>query len=304
MRLLASIDCFEQHRIPPLAPEMDATGKTRYYYWKRRENFQLYPLNPGMKKRALLHCGSVQSVSLCSEAHFRRMDDPALSVEFIHSGELLFRQEDHGYVLEPGDVFLFLPGKIGEFYAANGKCRKTSFVLNGRLLSDCLRASGLLEREYCGHFEESAIALFTREYCSLSTQSGMDAERRNGEVTWRFLDFLTNFNDRGGSEELAELENYCMAHLAEPLTVTKTAAHFGFSESHFIRKCRIRFGETPHQLLVRLRMTEAARLLLLRSYSVKETAELVGYCNALNFSTEFRKYHGVSPRTFLLQHFP
>ena len=45
-------------------------------------------------------------------------------------------------------------------------------------------------------------------------------------------------------------------------------------------------------------MDQAAKLLDAHTFSVKEVAARVGYENPLNFSTEFRKWFGISPRSY------
>nr|WP_268878754.1 AraC family transcriptional regulator [Victivallis lenta] len=72
----------------------------------------------------------------------------------------------------------------------------------------------------------------------------------------------------------------------------------GISVSTLTRLFKQHLGKTPHQYLIGLRMRQAARLLEQNSFSVKEIAGLVGYGNALNFSTEFRKFFGRSPRSW------
>lgn len=52
--------------------------------------------------------------------------------------------------------------------------------------------------------------------------------------------------------------------------------------------------KSPQDWLHDLRMTEA-RVLMLDSNSVKESATMLGYKNASQFSKDFKKYHGILP---------
>lgn len=52
-------------------------------------------------------------------------------------------------------------------------------------------------------------------------------------------------------------------------------------------------------MLIEFRMKAAAEILRReQEISIKEVTAMVGYQNALNFSTEFRKYFGMSPREY------
>lgn len=81
--------------------------------------------------------------------------------------------------------------------------------------------------------------------------------------------------------------------------MTALAEMCGCSRMHLIRCFKQMHGISPYRMLTEIRMREAVRLLLMeRSLSVKEVAERVGYARPLNFSAEFRKRFGVSPRAY------
>ncbi|MCC6581371.1 MAG: helix-turn-helix transcriptional regulator, partial [Phycisphaeraceae bacterium] len=65
--------------------------------------------------------------------------------------------------------------------------------------------------------------------------------------------------------------------------------------------CRLfrRFDQqSPYQLLSRMKMNQAATLLVRSALSVKQAAEAVGYVDVYHFSRVFRRFHGVSPGRF------
>ena len=84
----------------------------------------------------------------------------------------------------------------------------------------------------------------------------------------------------------------------KPLDVESLALYAGISASSLTRLFKRYLNETPHQYLTGVRMRQAARMLEQHTLSIKEIAERVGYENPLNFSTEFKKRFGESPKRF------
>jgi AraC-like DNA-binding protein len=57
-------------------------------------------------------------------------------------------------------------------------------------------------------------------------------------------------------------------------------------------------GESPHEMLTRLKMNEAAEHLVGGRYTVKEVAAQVGFSDSYHFSRVFKKHHGNPPSRF------
>ena len=83
----------------------------------------------------------------------------------------------------------------------------------------------------------------------------------------------------------------------EPHTSISLARTVGLSTSHFRRRFKAAFGRTPMAYLERVRMEEAAQLIKAGLLSIKEVARKVGYRDANNFSTAFKRFHGYPPQS-------
>ena len=70
------------------------------------------------------------------------------------------------------------------------------------------------------------------------------------------------------------------------------------SPYHFHRTFRSVFGETPHHLLLRQRLTRAAKLLCDPDRSVTDVCLEAGFESLTSFSSLFRRHFGVPPRTY------
>ena len=112
---------------------------------------------------------------------------------------------------------------------------------------------------------------------------------------------------RGNAAEADSLDRIrarIAADFLRLLTIEDLARTAGMSCDHLRRTFKARFGLTPMAYLRECRMKEAAVLLRETNQEVKEVAWHVGFRNANNFSTAFRRFHGVSPEVFRAQHRP
>jgi AraC-like DNA-binding protein len=83
---------------------------------------------------------------------------------------------------------------------------------------------------------------------------------------------------------------------AEPLRIPDLARAVGMSESAFHQHFKAMCGTTPLQFQKRLRLIEARRLIVSENRSVSSAAAAVGYESPTQFSREFARMFGSSPR--------
>jgi len=85
-------------------------------------------------------------------------------------------------------------------------------------------------------------------------------------------------------------------HFAEPeFGVAELARHLFLDRSHLFRRTRELLGETPSDLIRRVRLERAAKLLVEGAGTVAEVAYGVGFQSVSHFSQAFREVYGVSP---------
>lgn len=97
-----------------------------------------------------------------------------------------------------------------------------------------------------------------------------------------------------GVERLAEAMRYIQAHLGDPLEIATIAKAAALSPSVLHASFKQVLGESPMQLVKRLRL-EAARGRIAAGMPVTTAAVEVGYLSASQFSRDFRRRFGVAP---------
>ncbi|MEO5678894.1 MAG: helix-turn-helix transcriptional regulator [Acidimicrobiales bacterium] len=105
------------------------------------------------------------------------------------------------------------------------------------------------------------------------------------------------------AEDIADLVHLRRArdhmdrHYAEPLDVPTIARAALMSPSHFSRKFRAAYGETPYSYLMTRRI-ERAKALLRQGMSVTDTCVAVGCTSLGSFSSRFTEIVGETPSQY------
>ncbi|MBO4793806.1 MAG: helix-turn-helix transcriptional regulator, partial [Deltaproteobacteria bacterium] len=85
----------------------------------------------------------------------------------------------------------------------------------------------------------------------------------------------------------------------DSVTLTETAAHFGYHPNYISGLLHRKFGKTFSEIVLEKRMARAVILLKGTTLSIEEVAGMVGYSNHSNFYKAFRNYFGAAPREYL-----
>lgn len=99
-------------------------------------------------------------------------------------------------------------------------------------------------------------------------------------------------------QSLNWVTSFCSFHLAEPLSVADLAARAHLSPSHFSAVFRKRFGMSPHQYLLHLRVQHAQELLRNSEYSLQQIAARCGFADVHHLSKIFKQVFGTPPGAY------
>ncbi|MEO0560762.1 MAG: AraC family transcriptional regulator [Chloroflexota bacterium] len=99
----------------------------------------------------------------------------------------------------------------------------------------------------------------------------------------------------GVGNEIARVIAYLSSRLDESLTIEDMAAHVGMSRAVFHRKFKQATTMSPIQFVKAMRLNRAA-MKIAGGMTVNEAATEVGYVSSSQFSREFKRMYGQSPR--------
>ncbi|MBY0111603.1 MAG: AraC family transcriptional regulator [Phycisphaerales bacterium] len=102
---------------------------------------------------------------------------------------------------------------------------------------------------------------------------------------------------RLSDRDIAAIRDYIHDHLAAPIEIADLSRIVHLSSFHFARCFRASVGVSPHEYLLRERISRAQDLLRgsRGQASVADVARAVGFCNSSHLARHFRRIVGVSP---------
>ncbi len=290
---MKEITDFNAFRWESLPPASHFRGM-EFFHIRSRRSYRMHTIRVGAGVDDLLAAESICEVELRRGAHYMRRNAPFFSLECILAGELLARQRGRGFLLEPGDIFLMQPEIENEFLCAGPRCHKISVMVVGSLLEPFLKTSKLGETDVISHLDRHHTERLFRQLDEFA-----ESPERNAQLTYELLQYLrTPPRNPELPEKFALLRQALEEHPEYEWSQREMAERCECTPTHLSRAFRKYFGTTPYQLLMELRIDRAKHLLAREELSVKEISALSGYTNALNFSTEFRKRTGMSPRDY------
>ena len=272
---------------------------------KHRSSHRLFFFPTLESTGELLYCSCLFEVHWLRMADYRRRNLDTLGVEYVKEGSLCAVQDGREYRVNAGEIFLMRPGCDSEIRTGpEGHCRKNSLALHGPLLPAILRAGGLDQLDKISGIDHAGFEALLERFRALTAEPVRMIRRKNGALCYELLRFLQFPQPEPATSERFEKLAQSLAENPEQSgKLNILARRAGCSPNHLIREFTRCFGTTPGRYLHGMRMQRAAELLLEHpEFSVKEISSAVGYSDALNFSTAFRKHFGNSPLQYRKSH--
>jgi AraC-like DNA-binding protein len=133
----------------------------------------------------------------------------------------------------------------------------------------------------------------------LTTKHAIRAEGgRITGVTGISRDLNAPSDKASGFAELASALRYMQKHYAEGIRIDDLAKKAGLSVYQFEQRAQRLFHMSPLQILHKLRLDEATRLLRETDQSLADIAVETGWCDQSAFTRHFSRYAGMSPGRF------
>lgn len=191
---------------------------------------------------------------------------------------LLTKLEGQSQVL-PADVRAFLSGEVA-----------SGFVASHPLSADMARAAlSLIQSPYCGALSRIQAESRALELLLLSVQALVDSEAKRDRPERNL--------SRREIERLNGVREVLAGRFLDPPSIRELARHAGTNEAKLMNSFKQLYGQTVFDYAQRLRMEKAKTLLEETDLSITEIAFQVGYEYSSNFTTAFKRFFGVTPRT-------
>lgn len=236
-------------------------------------------------------------------------------VQFVLDGQMLYNAGGESVFLNKGDLFCLFPGVMTQYGVIPEKpqLQLIWFGLDGGGVQHLLQCLGLTESQ--SYIRKALIPglpgmlhQLLNEFELLHSDNGNYC-RWMGKLYEVFghLIALNRSGQRRAREKapyewIKESESFMSMHYTEDITVQDVADYVGVHRSHLTAAFSKMYGVSPGQHLLRLRMTNGARMIEETDLSITEIAVSLGYSDIFAFTRAFSHHYGVSPSMFRAQH--
>lgn len=216
-------------------------------------------------------------------------------VLFTDGNATLIREGEEAEFLGKGDLALFRKGDRYRFSAQ----KPCAYVTAAFTFSPGSREA--LERLFKGTKAPEEVRKKI-----LEAEAVWQRHRWDRPIAARILlleiyrDLLSRTREGGSSSEriVAAAKDYLHVHYRENFSTAELAGSCGVSPSHLRAVFRKETGMSVTEFRNLLRIRQAKEMLSSGLFTVRETAEGLGYCDVYYFSKSFRQITGLPPARF------
>lgn len=238
-------------------------------------------------------------------------------IHTIISGKGAFTSRDTTYELSRGDSFFIFSGELISYEADQEDPWSYRWVaLRGTQAEKMLADLGIGPHKPVTHHSKTyhMERLFARIQASLDAGGKIGDMEAEALLRLVFVEYGKLMQPRRPismkarsvmEQQVEEAVRFMTLRYSTNITIEQLAQQYGYHRTYFSKMFHEIMGETPLQMLIRLRMERARTLLVTTKLSIEQIASSVGYSDALYFSKGFKRLYGESPSMYRkLHHIP
>lgn len=252
-----------------------------------------------------------------------------MEIVYMKEGTGLIETDGKSYIVEAGDLILFHPESVHAIYTAtnyplkyevmkfdvNKLYTENSYAPKLRIIlgsaSKSINAPVFFpEREIrdipvAEMFEECRRELAERNY-------GYDIIVHN-KICYLLVNLIRLWREKGFDTDVAathsqEIDSihaitaYIDAHAGDPIRVEDLADMCNMSYSYFAKNFKQYYGRSCKEYIEFIRICKAEDLLLFTDFDLSYISQETGFSDSSHLIKIFRKWKGVTPKQFKMQH--
>jgi AraC-like DNA-binding protein len=222
---------------------------------------------------------------------------------FITSGQCTITVEGTTYHARAGQWF-FIPAGANHSYSNISGCTFQKFWMHFDLYPSA-DLFNMLDLPYFVNVPENSVVYDLFRQADEAMKSDHLTQRIHLKTCLFSLlcEYINLVHPDGVSVEdtddrIDQILRYINSHLDKSLSIAELAEIFHVHPAHFIRFFREKTGETPAKYIRIRRLENAKRMLEATDMNVSAIMEQLGFLDESQFSKQFKKYYGHSPRNY------
>lgn len=222
-----------------------------------------------------------------------------LDVEFVDEGELFVFYGGEKFYVPAGSAVVIPPGESKLSAGKNKICRKHFLGISGPVLTNNLAAMNLNKVSVLNDFSSQEFKTIYQQLHELFKEKNPDTVRDCAALIYKMLLLLSqSVQKEPYPPELQHALYYINSRFALPLQFADICRAAQCGKSKLQWQFKHYLDSTPMKYLTQVRMSAAVKLLENTDDPVKEIADKCGFSDSFYFSNTFRRFYGVSPRTY------
>lgn len=228
--------------------------------------------------------------------HIRRANSGICLFEYVLEGEGEVKIDGVWRRVGAGDFYIMSSGIDHEYRSSQTDPWKKLWVnYSSDYMSAFLRSYGI----ECGIFHSESVRLYFEELISLPKSDGLteDTYFRIADRLHKIIRAAAMLNNDASDDEYG-MRKSLSGYVHKKLNLDAFAAELHMSKSNVIRIFKKRYGVTPYEYVINMRLENAKILLRETKLSIKEIADKLVFFDEHYFSSLFLKKIGVRPGAY------
>jgi len=267
------------------------------------------------------------------DIHLRRVLPHTFDLIYVTSGQLYMEENKQNFILSRGQFLILPPNRLhrgtkcceaetnfywlhfyttGNFFFADrptydsNTIQKSAQQFAKEEFHVSLPQYGTISQERQAQMAEdmeniTQVRINKREHTKRFYNS--DASQiKQQQLFFSLLTYLCDSRSSLKKKDLAtDMFDYLLLHYQEPLQLKDLALRYSFHPAHIIRRLKQKYGSSPLQLLLQIRLDKAKQLLAETEESINEIASHTGFNDSAYFSKQFKKSLHMTPSAYRQQ---
>ena len=222
-------------------------------------------------------------------------------IEYVLAGRGVISSQGDSYHVSAGDTYILHQGDDHNCFSdMDDPMEKVWVHVTGVLAKEIVARSRLEHSLLFPGVDASPFIYRMHELCR-ETRDPYEIQRKGSGIFCELIQFLSHQKKAEpplAGDFLDDIRAYIDLHIQDELSVEDLCAFSGKSTNQTIRMFKQKFGITPHQYILRLKMGAACTMLQSGKLSVAKIAARLHYSSVGTFSDIFCRHVGMRPSEY------